>query len=120
VNVVLQVNAKKAADMPNVPNAIDYAKSAEARQLIESGAHANAAILRAYALPPATPKDRVALLRNSFTATMKDAEFAAELKKADLDLNPLSGTEVEATVRKLFQLDPAMVVKLRDILVPKK
>jgi tripartite-type tricarboxylate transporter receptor subunit TctC len=120
VNVVLQVNAKKAADIPNVPNAIDYAKSAEARQLLESGAHANAAILRAYALPPGTPKERVTLLRNSFTATMKDPEFAAELKKADLDLNPLSGAEVEATVRKLFQLDAAMVAKLKNILVPKK
>jgi len=27
VNVVLQVNAKKAADLPNVANAIDYAKT---------------------------------------------------------------------------------------------
>jgi len=25
--------------------------------------------------------------------TMKDAEFAAEIKKADLDLNPLTGAE---------------------------
>jgi tripartite-type tricarboxylate transporter receptor subunit TctC len=120
VNVVLQVNAKKAADIPNVPNAIDHAKSAEARQLLASGAHANSAILRAYALPPGTPKDRVTLLRNSFMATMKDPEFAAELKKGDLDLNPLSGADVEATVRKLFQLDAAMVAKLKDILVPKK
>src|ERR671922_1353967 len=57
VNVVLQVNAKKASDMPNVPNAIDYAKSQEAKQLIDTGIHANSAILRAYALPPGTPKD---------------------------------------------------------------
>jgi tripartite-type tricarboxylate transporter receptor subunit TctC len=120
VNVVVQVNAKKASDLPNVPNAVDHAKTPEGRQLIESGVHANSAILRAYALPPGTPKDRVNLLRKSFTATMKDADFAAELKKADLDLNPLSGTEVESTVRKLFQLEPSMVAKLKDILLPKK
>jgi hypothetical protein len=62
----------------------------------------------------------VNFLRNSFTATMKDPEFAAELKKADLDLNPLSGAEVESTVGKLFQLDAAIVAKLKHILVPKK
>src|SRR5207244_10439805 len=88
VNVVLQVNPKKAADIPSVPNAIDYAKTNEARQLIDSGVHAPSAVLRAYALPPGTPKERVNLLRRSFMDTMKDAEFAAEIKKADLDLNP--------------------------------
>jgi tripartite-type tricarboxylate transporter receptor subunit TctC len=120
VNVVIQVNARKAPDLPNVPNAIDYAKSPEARQMIESGVHANSAILRAYALPPGTPKDRVNVLRKAFMATMKDPEFSGELKKADLDLNPLSGGEVESTVRKLFQLDAAMVSRLKEILLPKK
>ncbi len=87
------MNPKKAADIPSVPNAIDYAKTNEARQLIESGVHAPSAVLRAYALPPGTPKERVNLLRRSFMDTMKDAEFAAEIKKADLDLNPLTGAE---------------------------
>jgi tripartite-type tricarboxylate transporter receptor subunit TctC len=120
VNVVLQVNAKKAADLPNVANAIDYAKTNEARQLIDAGVHATSAILRAYALPPATPKDRLNVLRKSFMDTLKDPEFVAELKKADLDLNPVTGAEVEATVRKLFQLDSGTVMKLKEILVPKK
>ncbi len=98
----------------------NYAKSNEARQLIESGVHAPSAVLRAYALPPGTPKERVNILRRSFMDTMKDAEFAAEIKKADLDLNPLTGAEVDSTVRKLFQLDSGMVTKLKEILVPKK
>jgi hypothetical protein len=51
---------------------------------------------------------------------MKDAEFVAELKKADLDLNPVTGTDIETNVRKLFQLDSGTVAKLKEILVPKK
>jgi len=120
VNVVLQVNAKKAADLPNVANAIDYAKTKEARQLIDAGVHATSAILRAYALPPGTPKDRLNVLRRAFMDTLKDPEFVAELKKADLDLNPVTGAEIEANVRKLFQLDSGIVMKLKEILVPKK
>jgi tripartite-type tricarboxylate transporter receptor subunit TctC len=120
VNVVLQVNAKKAADLPNVANAIDYAKTNEARQLIDAGVHATSEILRAYALPPGTPKDRMDVLRRSFMNTMKDSEFVAELKKADLDLNPVTGSDIDTNVRKLFQLDAGTVTKLKEILVPKK
>lgn len=120
VKPIVQINAKKASDIPHVPNAIDYAKTPDARLLIESGTHAPSAILRAYALPPGTPKSRVELLRNSFNATMKDPEFLAESKKAKLEINPLSGAEVDAIVKKLFQMDAKSVAKIRDVLVPKK
>jgi tripartite-type tricarboxylate transporter receptor subunit TctC len=119
VKAIIQVNAKKAADIPNVPNAIDYAKTPDARVLIESGIHAPSAILRAYALPPGTPKSRVEVLRTAFNATMKDAEFLAEMKKSKLEINSLTGAEVEGIVKKLFQMDGKSVAKLRDILVPK-
>ena len=40
---------EKASDIPNVPNAIDYAKTPEAKA-VNRHRHANSAILRAYAL----------------------------------------------------------------------
>jgi tripartite-type tricarboxylate transporter receptor subunit TctC len=120
VNVVLQVNAKRASDIPNVPNAVDYAKTPEGKQLIDAGIHAPSAILRAYALPPGIPKERLTMLRDAFMATMKDKDFAAEITKANLELNPLSGIEVENIARKLYQADANLTGKLREILVPKK
>jgi tripartite-type tricarboxylate transporter receptor subunit TctC len=119
VKAIIQVNSKKAADIPNVPNAIDFAKSADARVLIDSGIHAPSAILRAYALPPGTPKNRLEVLRNAFDATMTDGEFLAEMKKSKLEINPLSGAEVNGIVRKLFQTDGKSVAKIREVLVPK-
>jgi hypothetical protein len=53
-------------------------------------------------------------------ATMKDKDFAAEITKASLELNPLSGAEVENIARKLYQVDANLTGKLREILVPKK
>lgn len=120
VKAIIQINAKKAADIPNVPNAIDYAKTPDARVLIESGIHAPSAILRAYALPPGTPKERTDILRNAFNATMKDAEFVAEMKKSRLEINPLTGSEMDAIVKKLFATDAKTVAKIREVLVPKK
>jgi tripartite-type tricarboxylate transporter receptor subunit TctC len=119
VKAIIQVNAKKAEDIPNVPNAIDYAKTPDARALIESGIHAPSAILRAYALPPGTPKARLDVLRSGFNATMKDPEFVAEMKKSKLEVNPLTGGEMDSIVRKLFQMDAKTVAKIRDVLVPK-
>ena len=117
---IIQVNAKKAHDIQQVPNAIDQVKTPEAKALLEAGVHAPSAILRAYALPPGIPKDRLNLLRDAFNATMKDKEFVAEIVKGNLELDPLTGAEVETIARKLYQIDQNLVGKLREILVPKK
>ena len=117
--VVLQVAMKKIPDLPNVPGAMDLAKSNEARQLLKSGAIDPAAIVRVYAASPRTPKDRVEILRNAFAATLTDPEFVAETKKINLDVNPLSGDEVRKIVDELFKLPAPMVTKLTGILAGK-
>jgi hypothetical protein len=50
---------------------------------------------------------------------MKDAEFLAEMKKSKLEINALTGVEVDGIVKKLFQMDAKNVAKIREILVPK-
>lgn len=119
VHIVLQVTAKKIPDLPNVPMALDLAKTPEARQLLKAGAIDPAAIVRVYVTTPRTPKDRLQLLRNGFAKTLADPEFIAEAKKANLDINPLSGGEVKKIVDDLFKLTPAMRSKLAAILALK-
>jgi tripartite-type tricarboxylate transporter receptor subunit TctC len=114
--VVLQVAMKKIPDLPNVPLAMDLAKSDEARQLIQAGAINPAAIVRVYVTSPRTPKDRVEILRNAFAATLTDPEFVAETKKINLDVNPLTGEEVKKIVDDLFKLPAPMVTKLASVL----
>jgi len=120
VKVVIQALPKKHPELQDVPNAVDLAKSDEARQLIKAGITDPATIVRSYSLPPGTPKERVKILRDAFMATMKDPEFLAETKKSQLDLNPLSGSEVETIVQGFFKLQPSLVAKLKEITVPKK
>ncbi|MBI3000882.1 MAG: hypothetical protein HYY46_20895 [Deltaproteobacteria bacterium] len=88
--------------------------------MIKAGITDPATIVRSYSLPPGTPKERVKILRDAFTATMKDPDFLAETKKSQLDLNPLSGPEVESIVQGFFKLQPSLVAKLKEITVPKK
>lgn len=113
---VLQLTAKKQPDLPNVPLALDIAKTEEAKQIIRSGGIAPSAVTRVYVTTPKTPKDRVEMLRKGFADTLKDPEFLADAKKGGLDVNPLTGDEVKKTVDALFALNPAIVAQLSSIL----
>jgi tripartite-type tricarboxylate transporter receptor subunit TctC len=113
---VLQVTATSFPDLPNVPLAINLAKTDEARRLIQVGVQNSAAFARPFVLPPGTPKERVEILRKAFQATLTDAAFLAESEKAKLALDPVTGEELEKMVGELFTLDAALLAKLKSIL----
>jgi tripartite-type tricarboxylate transporter receptor subunit TctC len=114
--MVVQMVSKPHPDLPKVPLAINYAKSDDARQLIEAGVTIPAITNRPYVVTPGTPKDRVQVLRKAFDATMKDPEFLADAKKSRIDLEPIGGEEVQKMVGDMFNLSPALIAKLRDAL----
>lgn len=116
VALVLQAIPTRHRDVPNVPLAIDYAKTDEAKRMIRSVIHTIAPTVRPYVFPPDTPKDRVETLRRAFMSTMKDQEFLAEAAKARLDINPLDGATLEANVKEVFNLDAALIPRLKEIL----
>ncbi len=116
VVIVLQTIAKRHPELPNVPLAIDFAKTEEAKRLINALVHSVGPTARPYVLPPKTPKEQLATLRNAFMQTMKDPEFLAEAAKAKLDINPLDGAELERNVREVFNLDKLLVPKAKEIL----
>jgi tripartite-type tricarboxylate transporter receptor subunit TctC len=116
VNIVLQALPKAHPDLPKVPLAINYAKADAARQLIRIGIHEAADIARPFVLPPGTPKDRVQLLRSAFLATLRDSAFLAEAEKSKLDVDPITGEEMEKIVAGLYKINPATLAKLKEVL----
>lgn len=119
VAVVIQVTPKALPELPRVPVALDVAKSDEARQLIKAGAINPSTITRVYVTTPGTPKERVQILRKAFQDTLRDPEFVAEAKKANLEIDPLTGEEVEKIVAELFNISPSTVSKLAAVLAVK-
>jgi tripartite-type tricarboxylate transporter receptor subunit TctC len=114
--VVLQILSKPHPELPNVPLASKLAKNDEARQLMQLGIEEPSDYYRPYVLPPGTPKDRVDTLRRAFLETLKDPEFLADAQKVKLDIEPITGEEMENKVSKLFKLTPSIVARLKDIL----
>jgi len=116
LKIILQAVVKRHPDLPDVPLIVEFAKTEEARHLIQVGIHNYGLTARPYVLPPRVPKERVQILRKAFMDTMGDPEFLADAKKARLDINPLSGDALEKTIAGIFKLDPSLVGKLKEIL----
>jgi len=115
--IPVQVVPKALPDLPNVPVAIDFAKTDEARKLIEVGAHSNSMIGKPFVLPPGTPKELLEALRRGFMDTVRDSQFLADAGKAKLDIKPEEGAAIQRRIEGMFGLEPSLVVKLRDILL---
>jgi tripartite-type tricarboxylate transporter receptor subunit TctC len=120
VMVVLQAIPKSHPELSSIPLAIDFAKTDDAKKLIEAGIHDTQIFTRPYVLPPGTPKERLQLLRKAFLDTLKDKEFSAEAEKSKLDVDPIPGEQVEKIVNGLFKLDPAILGKLKQVLTTKQ
>jgi hypothetical protein len=59
------------------------------------------------------PPDRVAALRDAFTATMTDKDFLAEASKTDLEINPVSGADVENLVKEVYATPADIIAKAK-------
>jgi len=113
---VMQATLRPYPELGKLPMALDFAKTDEAKKLIQTVIRVHGPSVRPYVLPPKTPRDRVQILRKAFMDTMKDPEFLAEAKKANLDVNPEDGAVLERNVKEILALEPTLISKLKVIL----
>ncbi len=59
---------------------------------------------RPLSLPPNTPNERLETLRKAFAATLRDSEFLAEARKTKLDIEPVSGEEIDGYVKQIYAM----------------
>lgn len=117
--VVLQAVPKAHPEHPKIPLAVDLMQSREGRELFNLVVHnAGGTINRLYSLPPGTPKDRVRTIQRAFQETMKDAEFIAEAKKGRLDIDPITGADIEKAIAGIKNIPPATFERLKGIILP--
>ena len=103
-------------DKMGVPLAIDFAKTAEDRNVMEL-IYSQLMFGRPFVLPPGVPADRAAALRKAFMDTFRDPEIAAEAARMKLDIDALSGEEVQAEVAKAYAMPPNIVERAKQALI---
>jgi tripartite-type tricarboxylate transporter receptor subunit TctC len=75
---------------------------------------------RPFAAPPGVPADRAEALRAAFDRTMADQDFIDEARAAGLEVNPVSGAEIEWLVGELYQTPPDVVAEAKAALAPER
>src|SRR5215470_8890845 len=114
----LASKGQRELDRMGVPLAIDFAKTDEDRKVMDL-IFSQLLYGRPYVLPPGVPADRVAALRKAFVDTFRDPEIVAEAGKMKLDVDALSGEEVQAEVAKAYAMPPHIIERARQALVYK-
>jgi tripartite-type tricarboxylate transporter receptor subunit TctC len=101
INILVQAAMQKEDDIANVPMALDLAKTEEQQQILKFFLYGQE-MARPFAAPPEIPADRKAALIAAFDQMLKDPEFLAEIKKLNLDLNPISGAAIDKMLKELY------------------
>ncbi len=118
LNVLVQLSLQKHPELPDVPLVVDLAKNDEQRQILKL-IFARQVIGRPFLAPPGLAPDRAATLRKAFMDTMKDPAFLADAEKAQLEVNPVDGEEVQKLVAEIYQTPPEIAKKAAQILAAK-
>jgi hypothetical protein len=116
VIVIARITPSSDPEISKIPLAADLAKTPEGGRLIQVAVQDRGSIFRPYLLPPDVPKDRVQILKNAFQETLKDSDFLADAKKSNLNIDPVSGEELEKIIANLLRLEPALASKLNEVL----
>jgi len=103
--------------LPDVPSALELVADPEKRRVLELILIRQEAG-RPLAAPPGVPADRLAALRHAFAATLDDADFHSDADKAQLEIEPLSGAEIEKLLATAYGAPKSIVRQAAALVEP--
>lgn len=112
------VEGKKSPEFPNAPLLEELAKDERQKKVVKA-TFLLSRYGRPYAMPPGVPAERVALVRNAFDATMKDAKFLSEAKKLKRPVRPTAGANLQKMWKDSLGASPADKAVVKQIFNPK-
>jgi tripartite-type tricarboxylate transporter receptor subunit TctC len=105
---LVQIGAKPTKGFENVPLVQDLTTNPDYKKafmLVGAGAQLG----RSLAGTPGIPPDRAKAIRVAFEKGMRDPEILAQAKKWKLDLDPISGKDMERTVNAILDTPQSVV-----------
>lgn len=116
LNVLIQTGLRKDRDLPQVPLFLDLVKGDPAREPVAQFMSRAVAIARPVAAPPGVPADRAQILRRAFDATMRDPAFLAEAEKLHLEIDPLTGEQVQDIVKSVLATPKPIIRQIQGMM----
>ena len=118
LNILVQLSLQKHPELPDVPLIIDLAKTDEERQILKL-IFARQVMGRPFLAPPGIPADRAEALRKAFMETLADPVFMADAEKAQLEVNPVAGDDLQKLVAEVYRTPPEVAKKAAQLLAVK-
>jgi tripartite-type tricarboxylate transporter receptor subunit TctC len=113
INVIVQSSFKKVKELGDVPLVMEETKDPEKIQILKLILAAQE-MARPFAAPPGIPADRKAALVAAFDATMKDPEYLADAQRMKIDVNPVSGRDLDKLLAELYATRKDVVKKASE------
>jgi len=115
VSVLFQGGVKPNPELKGVPFVVDLAQKPEDKQAIEF-LYIGQGIGRPFVAPPDLPSATLKVLRDAFDATMKDPAFIAEAAKRKYALDPETGNELEALVKRAYATPKPIIDRIAKLI----
>jgi len=109
---LVQAGEKRDARLPDTPTIfelMDKYKTSDVGRRFARVLLAGDDLGRPMVAPPAVPRERVKILREAYNKALKDPELLDEVKRSRLDMEPITGQEIEAIYKDLMDQPPAVV-----------
>jgi tripartite-type tricarboxylate transporter receptor subunit TctC len=119
LKLLVQLSLAKHADLPDVPLVMDLVRTEEQKAVLRL-VFARQVMGRPFLAPPGVPKERLALLRKAFMATLRDEAFLAEARKLNLEITPVSGEAVQELVAEMYRTPPEILAKALEVYADRK
>jgi tripartite-type tricarboxylate transporter receptor subunit TctC len=105
ITPLLQSALHNDPELPDVPNALEFAKTDSDRKVIELFL-TQKQVARPIIAPPGVPAARLIVLRAAFAALAHDHEFLADAERSGLEVDPISGEAVDKVVALIGSTPP--------------
>ena len=108
IRILYAQGAHRIKELPDDPGLLDFAVDERSRQILAL-LGGGPDIGRSIVAEPGIPLERATALRRAFTATIEDAAFVTDMRKRSLNIEPLSGEEVQRIVATAAATPKALV-----------
>ena len=115
---IVQTGAKKDPRMPDAPTLnelMDKKKTPSLGRNVAKLMLVSATLGRPMIATPGIPGDRVKVLREAYLKAFKEPEVIAEAKKSRMDLETLTGEDVESEMREVMNQPREVVERVKKL-----
>ena len=109
---LVQAGEKRDPRLPDTPTIFELMekyKTSEVGRRFARVVLAGDELGRPMVAPPGVPSERVKILREAYNKSLNDPELLDEVKRSRLDMEPITGQEIETIYKELMHQPPAVV-----------